>query len=281
MRKETLNSAIKAMDDEMALGGIPVEERPLRALLRLSRRYQLKITSRPDDEIYAFVFNWYERNFGNRLNLERGIGVLAILIRNDLFKMAIPMVYGQADITVDPNIDAKNKVLRGTGPEPAKVYVLNCIEGLTKEDAGKLSPVELKELMLFLHWGMGSFQSMKLFPVNPRATEALKDIQSAVDHLFSRPQDCGQSKRASLRAVENFLVAYVTNKGGRGDAHQHLEKLLKDAHARGLPELDTDNLEALHCGPDVLSGKTSVNVPEAVEAHHASIELCGIISSSP
>jgi hypothetical protein len=151
---------------------------------------------------------------------------------------------------------------------------------LSNDHARRLSPVELKELLLYYSWGAGAFQSIALFSGSPYTREALKDLQRAVDHLFGHPQACGQSKWGSMQATENLLRAYVAHQGGTVDRNHDLMQLAHDVYALGLRTLKRDNLEILQCDPGVLSGKTSVDVQQAVEAHHASIDICATAAST-
>jgi HEPN domain-containing protein len=280
MQKADLKKIIKNIDEDLIKEQVPLELRPMQALLALSQRLKLKITSLPDDETHKVVINWFSRKYGASLKRDHNLGVMAILIRSDLFKMTLPLVYGEVQVVVDPNVELRNRVQKSVGQDPAVVYVLNCIEGLSNAHARELSPVELKELLLYYSWGAGAFQSIALFSGNPYTREALKDLRSAVEHLFGDPRACGRSKWASLQAAEKLLRAYIAHRGGVMDRDHDLLQLARDAYALGLPALNPDNLEILKCDPGVLSGKTAVDVQQAVEAHHASIDICAIVASS-
>jgi len=280
MQKADLKKIIKTIDDELVKEQIPLGIRPMQELLTLSQRLKIRISSRPEDETYKVVINWFARKYGARLKRDYDIGVMAILIRKDLFKMTLPLVYGEVQIVVDPNVELRNRVQKSAGQDPAVVYVLNCIEGLSNAHARELSAIEMKELLLYYSWGAGAFQSIALFSGSPYTREALKDLRSAVEHLFGDPQACGRSKWASLQAAEKLLRAYIAHRGGIMDRDHDLLQLARDAYALGLPALNPDNLEILKCDPGVLFGKTAVDVQQAVEAHHASIDICAIVASS-
>jgi hypothetical protein len=280
MQKSDLKKIIKTIDDELAREQFPLEIRPMQVLLILSQRLKIRISSHPDDETHKVVVNWYARKYGSSLKRDHDLGIMAILIRNDLFKMTLPLVYGEVQVVVDPNVELRNRVQKSTGQDPAVVYVLNCIEGLSIARARELSPVELKELLLYYSWGAGAFQSIVLFSGSPHTREALKDLRSAVDHLFGERQACGQSKWASLQAAKKLLRAYLAHKGGAAEQDRDLLQLAHEAYALGLHALNPDNLEILQCDPGVLSGKTAVDVQQAVEAHHACIDICANVASS-
>ena len=65
---------------------IPIEGRQMHALLRMSKRLQVPITSRPEDKLYNFVIKWFDDRYGNRLKVDHSQGVIAILIHNDLYR---------------------------------------------------------------------------------------------------------------------------------------------------------------------------------------------------
>ncbi len=280
MRKAELKKILKTIDDEMTREQVPVEGRQTHALLRLSQRLKTKIASHPDDELYTFVISWYEKKYGGKVKAAGTIGVMAILIRGELYKMTIPLLRGHAQIVVDPNVDTRKRVQKSTAPDPDVVYVLNCIETLTLEHARKLSSLELKELMLYFSWGLGAFQSINLFSGRPVTREALEDLRRAVDHLFGKPRACGKSKWASLQATEKFVKGYIAERGGVADKQHGLPELVADAYGLGLRPLNPDNIQILLCDPGVRSGESAVTVEEAVEAHHASIDICANVASS-
>jgi HEPN domain-containing protein len=280
-RKAELKKILKTIDEDLVREQFPLEGRQTHALLRLSQRLKTKIASHPDDELYQFVMSWYEKKYGSRVKAARTIGDLAILIRGGLYKMTIPLIRGQAQIVVDPNVETKRRVQKSEAPDPDVVYVLNLIEKLTLEQARKLSPLELKELMLYFSWGLGAFQSINLFSGSPLTREAVADLRSAVDHLFrEEPPACGKSKSASFQAAEKFIKGYIASRGGRADKQHGLPELVSDAYSLGLRPLNPDNLEVLMPDSRVSPGEAAVPVEEAVEAHHASIDICANVASS-
>ena len=252
----------------------------MHAFLRLSERLQIQITSRPDDKIYNFVIKWFDKKYGNRLKVDHSQGEIAILIRNDLYKMRIPLFYGQARLLSDPNRMSIDAAQIGTGPEPLTINVLNLIDGFTTGYARELSPIEHKELVLYLKWGLDSFQLINTQKSSKYTVAALSDLRSAVYHLFIRPQHCGQSKWASSQAAEKFVKSYIERKGKRVDRHHNLNTLSEVAYALGLNLLNPDNLEVIRCEAGVRYGESAVSVQEAVEAHHASIDVCAKVASS-
>lgn len=280
LRKAELKKILKTIDEDLAREQFPLEGRQTHALLRLSQRLKTKIASHPDDELYKLVMSWYERQYGSKVKAPQTIGDIAILIRGELYRMTIPLIRGQAQIVVDPNVDTKKKVQKSEAPDPDVVYVLNLIERLTLEQARTLSPVELKELMLYFSWGLGAFQSINLFSGSPLTREAVADLRSAVVHLFREPRACGKSKWASSQAAEKFIKGYIASRGGKADKEHGLLELVSDAYSLGLRPLNPDNLEVLMCDARVSPGEAAVSVEDAVEAHHASLDICANIASS-
>ncbi len=280
MSETDLNKIIASIDEEMKSEHIPIASRPMHALLRLSKRLQIQITSRAEDKLHNLVIKWFDEKYGDKLKSDHSQGGIAILIRNDLYKMGIPLFYGQARLLSDPNKMSGEKTQISSGSEPMIINVLNLIDGFTAAYAKELSLLELKELILYFKWGLDSFQTINAQTSGTYATAALGDLQSAVYHLFSHPQHCGQSKWASLQATEKFIKSYIEQKGEKAEQHHNLNKLAKHAYTLGLDQLNPDNLEIIQCAAGVRYGELSVNVREAVEAHHASIDICAKVASS-
>ena len=194
--------------------------------------------------------------------------------------MRRPLFYGQARLLSDPDRMGKEKTQVSIGKEPLIINVLDLITDFTVANANNLSAIGQKELILYLKWGLDSFQKIKYQTSSKLSIAAVSDLQSAVNHLFSHPQHCGQSKWASLQAAEKFIKSYIERKGGKIDQHHNLNKLSTYAYTLGLHQLNPDKLEIIQCVAGVRYGEPSMSVQEAVEAHHASIDICAKVASS-
>jgi hypothetical protein len=189
--------------------------------------------------------------------------------------MVIPLLYGQATLIAVPQPHEK--------PAPVtrdllKINVFDCIKDITWTYAKELTAIERKELILFLRWGLESFQEIHQIKNTIYVPEALGDLQVAVDGLFGNPKQCGLSKWSSLQAAEKLIKAFIKEKGGNVNKHHVLSKHLKRAYGLGLKKINQDNVEILECDAGVRYGEKVVTVHEAVEAHHASVDLCANVA---
>jgi hypothetical protein len=203
------------------------------------------------------------------------IGHIAILIRNDPFKMLIPLVYGQATLTADA---VSTEIHDTVSREPVKINVFDCVVDFTRDYAQELTSVEKKELLLYLKWGLESFQLIHQIKGMTFVSEALGDMGSSVDHLFTHPIQCGLSKWESLQAAEKLVKTFIHKKGGTIERHHILKKHLKIAYHLGLSRLNQDNVDIVQCDAGVRYGEKTIGVQEAVEAHQASLEICARIA---
>lgn len=108
--------------------------------------------------------------------------------------------------------------------------------------------------------------------------DAFADLNAAVFHLTIRNRHHGLSKWASLQAVEKMLKAYLKRKVGDFKSGHVLEPLAQSAEKAGLIALDRRLLSATQCSANVRYGDDLVTLRCAVDAHHASLGLCGQVA---
>ena len=272
-----LDSLINAVDTELSMEQIPIAARPLRALMRLAQRLQRPLSFHEKDRTAQYILAWFDKKYGNRLKSVGPIGEIVVLIRNDPYKMVIPLLYGQATLIAVPQPQEKQAHVTR---DSVKINVFDCIKDFTWIYAKELTAVEKKELILFLRWGSESFQEIHQIKNIIYVPEALGDLQVAVGSIFGNPEQCGLSKWSSLQAAEKLIKAFISVKGGSVNKHHVLSKHIKRAYSLGLKKINQDNVEILECDAGVRYGEKVVTVHEAVEAHHASVDLCAKIATA-
>ncbi len=275
MSKEYLDKLISAVDTELNMEQIPISSRPLHALRRLAQRLQIPLHFHQNDDVAQYILTWFDKKYGNRLKSVGPLGEVAILIRNDPYRMVIPLLYGQARLIADPQPKDKPVCV---SRDSVKINVFDCIKDFTLTYAKDLSAIERKELILFLKWGLESFQVIHEVKDTYYVTEAIGDLRSAVDHLFTNPLQCGLSKWSSLQASEKLIKAYIIHKGGKVQYHHVLDKHLKNAYILGLEKLNQDNVDIVQCDAGVRYGQKGISVQEAIEAHQASLHICASVA---
>ncbi len=276
MRKTELDKIISEVDSELNKECIPIGARPLRALIKMAARLRRPLAFHNQDQVSQYILAWFEKKYAGRLKVVGPLGEIAILIRNDPYKMIIPLVYGcGGSIIAVPN---SRDQLPPINLEPIKINVFDNIKDFTQAYAAELTIFERKELILFLKWGIDAFQAIERIQSEVYVPEARGDIQIAVDSLFKTPLQCGLSKWASHQATEKLIKAFIKKSGGKVRQIHNLRMLAESAEKLGLGTLNSDNLDVVQCDPGVRYGEGTSSVQDAVEAHHASLELCATIA---
>jgi len=75
-----------------------------------------------------------------------------------------------------------------------------------------------------------------------------------------------------------MLKAYLKDKTGGFERGHILEPLVREAPGAGLRHLDRRLLTAIQCSPGVRYGDEPMNHKGAMDAHHASLGICGQVA---
>lgn len=120
------------------------------------------------------------------------------------------------------------------------------------------------------------YEAVRQAPIS----EAIGDLQASVTLLVSKPPQYGLSKWEALQATEKFLKALITKKGGTYKFVHDLNGLASNAESLGHPAIPRSGLAKIQCPAGVRYGTPTVTMKEAVEAHQAALEVCGLIAAS-
>ena len=75
-----------------------------------------------------------------------------------------------------------------------------------------------------------------------------------------------------------MLKAYLKDETGGFEPGHILEPLVREAEGAGLRHLDRRVLAAIQCSPGVRDRDEPMNHKGAVDAHHASLGICGQVA---
>lgn len=272
-KQEFLN-LIESVDSEMRQENVPMHARPVQAVIRIGKRLKIQLMIAPPDETAKLIYDWFNNKYGNRLKIDFSPGELAFLIRNDLFRFKFPKIWGQVAVEADVSDFGKRKKSSEFTETHLKINPLDFIIDFTETYAKSLTPSELEEISRLFKWGIESFEFIRTVSNITFVKEALGDLHSSVTYLFSNPTQYGQSKWASLQATEKLLKAYIKRRGHEPKRNHNLQELVDRASSLGLVKFRTDVIEKIQCKADVRYGAVSVSLFEAIEAHHASLNIC-------
>jgi hypothetical protein len=257
---EEFDSLITKIDDELRKEDFQIFQRPLHAILRMTERFDIvfspsyvktekNTTSLFNDELSTEVDLWYENRYGEKLKFDPS-WKLAILIRGDVFRVRLPMVFGMP-----------------------KLNLFELVDDLTYGLSKNLSKDEIQDINQIFHVAQKNRNELTSIFELPLVSEIKGDFDAAVSHLFTTPPQFGLSKWSSLQVSEKIIKSYISQKGSQFSFTHDLRNLANQAEAMGLPHIPSSLIDVIQCPAGVRYGNPSVILEEAINAHHASISI--------
>jgi hypothetical protein len=267
---------IESVDSEMRHENVPIHARPLQAVMRIARKLKIQLMTAPPDETTKLIYDWFDNKYGNRLKIDFSPGELAFLLRNDLFKFKFPKIWGRFTLKADTTLfNKKRKSFEyAKAIDHLEINPLHFIVDFTETLAKSLTPSELEVISRLFRQGVDSFEFIRAASNLTLVKGALGDLHASVAHLFTNPPQHGQSKWASLQATEKLLKAYIKKRGQEPEYVHNLKMLADEANRLGMVKFRPDAIEKIQCKAGVRYGAISVSLLEAIEAHHAALNIC-------
>lgn len=250
---KAFDALMDEIDSELKSEEVAIPGRPLVALMKICARLHCAIALGSAEG--EAINNWFVERYGDRLKKEFQIGEVVVRIKGDPYRTKLPVIYGT--VHVNP---------------------LAWIEGVAPGLWKALSQDEIEDLAQRV---LGFYEAFTMICKLPR--QCTIDIDTAVHHLMQETPESGLSRWASLQAAEKTLKEFVRRNGGqpptKGGQGHNLAKICELAQGVGLPPVDPDILSTIQCSPGVRYD-VPVTLDEAIEAHHASVELCRHVAIS-
>ena len=113
-----LHAVLLEVDSELRASNSQVSGRELRGWMNFCRRFNLAM--RMDDPLAVRIFDWFKKQYGDRLNLQMDFGTTVAHIRHDLYPMRLIRIYGSTIVHCDPVLHDSNfgPSLRTNGAPP-------------------------------------------------------------------------------------------------------------------------------------------------------------------
>lgn len=278
------------VDTQLIADGVPIPARPLKAGLKITGRFDIVLNAiPPDGPILSGVFTpdqislrihaWMRKRYGDRLKLPFTLGRVVFPLRGSLYVVNCPIVLGSARFVCDPATFGERRETIGVRTMPT-CNVVDLVESLTADLARSLTAEEVVKLGLVHASAMAAFVSLHAIVDVEFVSEALGDLDAAVNHLVEHKPQAGLSKWASLQAVEKLVKAYIAKKGGVIQRHHRLEDHVADAVKLGLPAPPNQYVIDVQCSAGVRYGQPAVTTDDALRAHLVSLEVCEVAAQS-
>lgn len=281
---------MEEIDAQLIADGVQIPARPLKAGLRITGRFDIVLNAIPPDgpilpgvftaeQISLRIHDWMRRRYGDRLKLPFTLGRVVFPLRGSFYVVNCPVVLGSARFICDPATFGMRRESIGVHTVPI-CNVVDLVESLTADLARSLTAEEVVKLGLVHASAMAAFLSLHAVVDVEFVSEALGDLDAAVNHLVEHKPQAGLSKWASLQAVEKLVKAYIAKKGGTFQRHHRLEDHVADAVKLGLPAPPTQYVSDVQCSAGVRYGQPVVTTDDALRAHLVSLEMCEVAAQS-
>lgn len=275
---------MQEIDAEMITEEIPVTARQIVACGKVSKKLGITlpmggfgfVPRKPKEGVYSGydlalrINSWFSDLYGEKLKVDFDIGVIAIEISGDIFKMRLPTVYGRVGAVIDPSTMGK----KGSS---GKMNILDFIVDLTPPLASRLTGKAFDEIGELFMLGMDVFGNIHNYRGDELLAKAHADFKASTFHLLHRPPELGLSKWASLQAVEKTLKSLIALRGGsypKGGKGHNLEQLTKITEELGQPPIERKLIEKIQCHAGVRYENVGLTVKEVVDAQHAALRIC-------
>jgi hypothetical protein len=140
-----LNAILIEVDAKLRRDNVNIPRRPMFALSELSKKWQLPIGVH--EELAARIFRWFDSRYGKRLQMGLSLGVTAVLIGGDAFKVKLPLIFGTIGYVLDQGPHERDSFASG---RPVKVMnIAKQVDGLT---AGLVSTMLIDERNEIVNW---------------------------------------------------------------------------------------------------------------------------------
>lgn len=276
--EDDFNRLMQEIDREVQNENIPLTARSMEAWLRFSSVFRLSLVHR--DPLSKKIFDWFNRWYGERAKITGQLGNMGVMLRGDVWRMEFPVVAGTARIECSRDLNKERPPLTmGTHDNPLTLNPVEAMADLTQEYASTLTDEELEGISNQFFFGFTAFNRIhEAFDRSDLTRQARSDLVASSNHLFHNPPSYGLSKWASLQTAEKVIKQFIIEKGGTPPRHHNLEQLATLAESLGLRQLPEHMLDDIQCSAEVRYGSINVTAQEAVEALHATLQVCEVIA---
>jgi len=272
-----LHSALVEIDNQLRASDSKLFGRELLGWALFCQKFNL--TMAMSDPLAVRIFDWFTKQYGDRLKGDLDFGRTVAEIRHDFYSLRVPRLYGSAIVHCDPMLQGHD-----FGPELAvnsggvKTNLFDYLEGATPDFIQSLTDKESTDLLEVYRRGIVGYSRIGDCQGAPYSKEALDDLHQSARQLTDRNSNYGFSRWASLQGVEKLLKSFIEQQGKTFKKIHDLTDLAGVAVSAGLPPPDAGLLGKVQCKADVRYAAASVGKPEALEAHYAALAVCAEVA---
>jgi hypothetical protein len=272
-----LHIALVEIDNHLRASDSKLFGRELRGWGLFCQKFHLEMAM--SDPLAVRIFDWFTKQYGDRLNGDLDFGRTVAEIRHDVYSLRLPRLYGSAIVHCDPMLPKSHfgpKLTVNSGG--IKTNLFDYLQGVTPEFVKSLTDQECIDLLNVYARGVVAYSRMDDCQGAPYSKEALDDLHQSARQLTDHNPNCGFSRWASLQAVEKVLKSFIEQRGKTFENIHNLAKLAGVAVSAGLRAPDARLLARIQCRADVRYSAGTVGKAEALQAHYAALAVCADVA---
>lgn len=276
---------IEEIDREISNTDLLFHQRPLHAFSKLTTKIDPKgifpftksEAYNPNDfsnqAIYDQVHRWYEEQYGDRIKIHMGPGSYVLIIKNEPWKVELPLCFGRNDFTVDSDLSKKKRyIIDKEGKKIPSVNILCHVENMTYKIASSLSDHERESILQDYIFALNTVQHLRDLKDAPYMEQAMNDYDMAINNIFYKYPDYNNAKWSSLQFAEKSLKSKLQQSNITFKRSHNLSGLAKDIEELGMkiPKQIIDNIQ---CTAGVRYGEYKVTKQESILAIKSALAL--------
>ncbi|MFC3051428.1 HEPN domain-containing protein [Kordiimonas pumila] len=245
-----LHNFLVSIDDKLSRQQVQVSQRPIACFEDIQGKFGVAFFNCPA-WLKEAVWNWYRKQYGQKVDQAIQEGFSVILIRGEPFRIRFPVVYGTVRLNLLEFIEGANA-------------------GFWQDFAADQVEMIAREIARLYYLLMDGKTSRKI----------LADLNTAAHKLTGEYRDYGLSKWSSAQAAEKSLktILYGPDETKWKKTHD-IKRLVEEAIQCGHSDLQIRYAELVDCDPSARYNY-EVTLDEAIKANHAAILIIGILSGS-
>jgi HEPN domain-containing protein len=261
--------------------------REIMILAEYTRHFHISLSN--TDPTTKRIFEWCDRMYGDRLkgNFENGYSM--VLVKGDTCKLHNWLVVGMHAVVCESKPIGQNA--KCTSPF-GRIGMYNLLEGwidgVTPALAVRVSEDERKEILRVYSIMSAAFDGLDNVRAvqgqgqgqanSPYIKEATDDLKVSVDSCLQKNPNYGQSKWASLQAVEKMIKSCIGKFGGTVKFRHDLSQQCANLTAASGVMVEGRLVTAIQCKAEVRYDSKLVDKAGAFAAHYAALEVCGVLA---
>ncbi len=281
---EEFDTLMLEIDQILKNNNVPISSRPLYAFREIAARLKVELRIAPigkaiennfqGESFSAHIINWFNEKYGDRTKIDFSPAHVVVLIKDDPFRVRIPLVYGRGRFIFDKTMKPTSNISvsqDGLKPDLLYINVYACIDGITANIIESLTIDDEKQIMDFFSESYNAIYRLDERKSLPFRIEAKTDLRTAVDVIMSERTNYGLSKWSSMQFIEKIMKGILTeNKISYHKSHDlfYLNTLIINNNLSNLPNSIIDKIS---CQAAVRYDKDLVSRKDAIDAHHFSI----------